>query len=408
MKGGSKMKLRLQILILFYMIIPHSIFSQWELRVDGLPEWSVANPLDVAEDSTIAAFVRKSELPCPINISYNFGTTWENYYTPDKWDGMDVSIIAKNNIWFCTDTKIYHSSNGGADWSLQYEDTTSTRFLNFIHFFDKDTGIVVGDALVIDIPALILRTTDGGKNWFSVNNEYLLGEVSRDVFHPIDFPTSNVGYFYGSRKSNLYKTVDGGMSWDIVALPEGVTKVYMLKFYNETIGILVSDIHPGDDFLFRTLDGGKSWDKLSILTNTNHHDIEFLPSNPEKVWFTDYDNLFYSSDTGNTWQEVKIIEDILEARNIEFLNDSIGFILCDDSKFFATENNGGMITSIETKEDNIVNKYNLYQNYPNPFNPTTKISYQIPTSGNVKITVFDLLGNEVAELINRKQKCRLS
>ena len=389
------------------LILNITIYSQWELRIDGLPEWSKANALDVGEDSTIAAFV-STELPRPISISNNLGKLWENYNTPDKWDGIDVSILDKNNIWFCTDTKIYHSSNGGVDWTLQFQDTSMTTFLNFIHFFDKNTGIVVGDALVKDIPALILRTTDGGKNWFSVNNEYLLGEVSRDVFHPIDFPTSNVGYFYGSRKSNLYKTVDGGMSWDIIALPEGVNDVYMLKFYNETIGILVSDIHPGDDFLFRTLDGGKSWDKLSILTNTNHHDIEFLPSHPERVWFTDYDHLFYSADTGNTWQEVKIIEGSLGARNIEFLNDTIGFILCDDGKFFATENNGGIITSIEKKEQSIVNEFKLYQNYPNPFNPTTKISYQIPAVGNenvssVQLTVYDLLGNEVAELVNENK-----
>jgi len=380
-----------------------TIYSQWELRVEGLPEWSVANPLDIAEDSTIAVFVTKSELPRPINISYNFGNTWINYYTPDSWDGIDVSIIDKNNIWFCTDSRIYHSNNGGLDWVIQYEDTSISSFYNFIHFLDKDTGIVMGDAQESSVPAPILQTTNGGNNWISVNNDYLKGEVSRDAFHTISFPSKHVGYFFGSRKKNLYKTIDGGISWEVIDLPEGINDVYMLKFYNETLGILVSDIYPGDDLLFRTIDGGENWKKLSLLTNTWHHDIEFLPSKPEKVWFTDYDNLFYSSDTGNTWQEVKIIEGSLGARNIEFLNDSIGFILCDDGKFFATENNGGIVTSIKSENLNIVNDYKLHQNYPNPFNPTTKISYQIPTSGNVKITVYDILGNEVAELVNENK-----
>jgi len=49
-------------------------------------------------------------------------------------------------------------------------------------------------------------------------------------------------------------------------------------------------------------------------------------------------------------------------------------------------------------------QYGLDQNYPNPFNPTTYIKFQLPEGGNVKITVFDILGKEVASLINEKME----
>ena len=55
-----------------------------------------------------------------------------------------------------------------------------------------------------------------------------------------------------------------------------------------------------------------------------------------------------------------------------------------------------------TKNTNtqVPNDYSLSQNYPNPFNPVTNISYSIPKTGNVKLVVFDVLGREVATLVN--------
>ncbi|HEX7357277.1 MAG TPA: M1 family aminopeptidase [Ignavibacteriaceae bacterium] len=48
-------------------------------------------------------------------------------------------------------------------------------------------------------------------------------------------------------------------------------------------------------------------------------------------------------------------------------------------------------------------KYELQQNYPNPFNPTTTIKYQIPVSGNVTLTLYNTLGQEILQLVNGLQ-----
>ena len=51
----------------------------------------------------------------------------------------------------------------------------------------------------------------------------------------------------------------------------------------------------------------------------------------------------------------------------------------------------------------VVDKFVLEQNYPNPFNPSTKIKYQIATSNPVSLKIYDVLGNEVATLVNEVQ-----
>lgn len=61
------------------------------------------------------------------------------------------------------------------------------------------------------------------------------------------------------------------------------------------------------------------------------------------------------------------------------------------------------LTGVKQISSNIPKKYSLSQNFPNPFNPSTIIRYDIPKSSFVHLTVYNILGQEVAELVNKEQ-----
>ena len=67
----------------------------------------------------------------------------------------------------------------------------------------------------------------------------------------------------------------------------------------------------------------------------------------------------------------------------------------------------GGITDIEDVADQVPTEFVLQQNYPNPFNPTTNIMFSIPQNEIVKIKVFNILGQEVQELVNKQMSAGL-
>lgn len=57
---------------------------------------------------------------------------------------------------------------------------------------------------------------------------------------------------------------------------------------------------------------------------------------------------------------------------------------------------------ISTISNEIPTEFKLYQNYPNPFNPVTKIRFAVPVNSLVTLTLYDLLGKEIEQLIKKE------
>ncbi len=65
--------------------------------------------------------------------------------------------------------------------------------------------------------------------------------------------------------------------------------------------------------------------------------------------------------------------------------------------------NGANVTAVQKRDKLHPSKYALFQNYPNPFNPSTVFRYQLPLSGNVTFKIYNILGKDIATLVNGYQ-----
>ena len=95
----------------------------------------------------------------------------------------------------------------------------------------------------------------------------------------------------------------------------------------------------------------------------------------------------------------------IDGFNGRYVNESKGFISSQEYKIIEASyiNSGGLSDVKESKAED-PDEYKLYQNYPNPFNPVTTIQFNLSKPGNVILKVCNILGQEIAILVNGDMK----
>lgn len=397
MKNLELFLLLITFTILFYLT---PLKAQWYDVSSNLPTGWYAWSIDTIDSLTAIGPVNPPD-PDSIYITTDGGLTWNPQYQPIGFP-VDISMVTEQKIWLCSCSypRIYATSDGGDNWQLQFNDTSLTKCINYIEMFDSLNGVAMGDAPQNDKPALFLRTTDGGNNWISMNQNYLIGLYSGDLWRRVDFTDINTGYFFahGESPRKLYKTTNGGTDWDVVN--ETINWCEVLKFYDENFGI----VYPSPNGIYKTTDGGASWEDITLPPDHRYwgDDIEFSPSNPSKIWIANNRTIYLSTDYGNTWTEQVYVN--AGFRDLVFTDDEYGWLLASGNIYRTTNGGAGGIVSVKDNRSNSpVSEFILDQNYPNPFNSSTIIKYSVPQTSNIIIKVFDILGNEIEILINEEK-----
>jgi hypothetical protein len=114
---------------------------------------------------------------------------------------------------------------------------------------------------------------------------------------------------------------------------------------------------------------------------------------------TEENGVFLSTNSGTSWTAVGLANSLVHS-----------LVVNGTTLFAGTSTDlwhrplSEMITSVqEVAGDGLLKEFELKQDYPNPFNPSTIITFELPNSSMVRLSVYDILGREVSVLANERR-----
>ncbi len=352
---------------------------------------------------------------------------WFQQVVPTSNYLYSVFFVSPSTGWAVGQSStVLKTTNGGTNWFPQTAGAPG--FLYSVFFIDPNTGWTVGQS------GAIRKTTDSGSSWFPQVSGF-----SQNYLYSVCFTDVNIGYICGSG-GLIIKTTDGGTSW--TQQETGVTNTLSCIFFppsstslrgfacggTASTGTVVKTSNGGMNWVAETI--GSNWlfgihfmdiqtgcavgfnGVIYTTTNSGVNWIERVSGTSNRlvaVHFPDYSTgysagysgtIIKTTDGGQNWftQQSATTNNLW---GVNFIDHNTGWAAGWNGTIVHTTNGG--ITYINKIGTEVPGEFKLHQNYPNPFNPATTIRFDVKSgNSNVKIAVFDVLGKEVAEVVNGK------
>ena len=231
---------------------------------------------------------------------------------------------------------------------------------------------------------------DSGSSWQKITGGL---PHSGPVPVPIYKVSANNDMLITQTTQGTYVSFDEGISWQSVG---GLPEYYSAReFANLKDNILIGSSY-GVHVLNKNsavVDSFNTWltsDPLFIIT------AKFLTINDQIYLVGRTDSTLSYKLNGDKWEQADLnLPDNFSFYNFSSVDNTVYAAVADLGIWKADFN-----STTDINDGSIVKDFVLNQNYPNPFNPSTKISWHSPSDGQQTIKVFDMLGNEIAVLID--------
>jgi len=331
-----------------------------------------------------------------IKYDSNGDTVWVRRYHGGYGEDFarDIAVDESGNVYVTgyidgpgtyTDyTTIKYNSLGDQLWATRYDGLSSgPDFAVALALDDSGNVYVTGtsrDSANIEDFTTIKYNKDGEELWVArYNSPESLWDYGEDIVvdNQGNICVAGFGYSQGSDRDMI--TIKYNSNGDTLWV-----RKYNGPGNDEDYGRVIAVDNTGNVYVTgESYGSGSDYDYATIKYNVSGI----------REWVIRYDGLANDED-----KSVSLAVD--DAGNVFVTGISLGVGTNND---YATIKYS-QTTGIETISDHIPIEFSLSQNYPNPFNPNTIIPYQIPERSSVTLKVFDVLGNEVANLLNEEKE----
>jgi len=248
----------------------------------------------------------------------------------------------------------------------------------------------------------IIKSFDDGQTWFLLPSPTAVNLYRMEC---VDGALRVFGEDVGGFTSS-----DGGTTWDTIpfyganalASPDaqnGGPDLYTSFFLDDNNGYVFGEF----GVAFKTTNGGSIW-QAGFVPGFNRINTAFFVSRDSGMVAGDNGKIRFTTDGGVSWFEDSIASS-LTTQNINHidvsLTDSLAVIVGDSGTVIFVVRDSTLL-DVSPDGMTIPVGFELRQNYPNPFNPSTTFTFTIPHSSFTILSVYDILGREVASIVNEE------
>lgn len=374
-----------------YKITVFPSTPSWETQAS--PTTSILYSVKAVNRSVVWACGGTSPASVVIRTT-NGGIAWTD--ATGNLTGQDLYCIFAtdaNRAWVGTGSgRIYGTADGGTTWTQQVYPGTQSPFINAIWMFPNGTGYAQGDP-----PGtgrfVVLKTTNFGATWAHTTSEPV-GIASEAGWNNSLAMTDENRMWFGTNNSRVWRTTDGGVTWSSAA--SGSASSYAIAFKDNNSGI----VGHATGTVRITVNGGATWTTAATPTASAISGLAYL-TGTNLAWAAVGASPYRTSNNATSWSAQTVFPISGTLNHISFVDSTAGWAVTSNGEILRYPTT---TTSVQRSEE-MPEEFSLEQNFPNPFNPTTQIKFNIHNVGTehvqpVQLKVFDLLGREVATLVN--------